>query len=65
MEPVERIIMRDNVVVVTIDRLPNVAGTMAKVFRVLADEGINVDMISSLLPLRAKLGCRLARRATS
>ena len=56
MEPVERIIMRDNVVVVTIDRLPNVAGTMAKVFRVLADEGINVDMISSLLPASSEIG---------
>lgn len=56
MEPVESIIMRDNVVVVTIDRLPNVAGTMAKVFRTLADEGINVDMISSLLPAASEIG---------
>ena len=34
MKPVTSITMRDNIVVVTIDRLPNVAGTMAKVFRV-------------------------------
>lgn len=56
MEPVTKVLLRDNVVVVTIDKLPNVAGTMSKVFRIMADEGINVDMISSLLPAASEVG---------
>lgn len=56
MKPVTSVTMRDNVVVVTIDQLPNVAGTMAQVFGVLADDGINVDMISSLLPAASEIG---------
>lgn len=56
MESVKSIAVRDNIAVVTIDKLPNTAGTMAKVFCVLADDEINVDMISSLMSASSEIG---------
>ena len=48
--------MRDNVIVITIDKLPNKQDTLVNVFRVLAEEKVNVDMISSVAECSHDMG---------
>lgn len=56
MIPVKILPMRDNVVVITIDKLPNKQDTLANVFCALAEEKINIDMISSVAECSREMG---------
>lgn len=44
-----------NVALVTVDNLPNNMTTISNVFRKIADEKINIDMISQAAPYKGKI----------
>jgi aspartokinase len=45
----------DEVTLITIDNIPNNTKTISDIFNAIADEGINIDMISQTIPYRGIL----------
>ena len=55
MKIVDTVFTHDNVIIVTIDKLPNEKDTLAKVFDVITQHKMNIDMISCLHSCKREL----------